>query len=301
MFGYRLVMRRFVPFTALLVVFAISAGMLIDYAAHSVRRKKSNAQLSAQYEQVFVGDTEVSAPPAAAEPTPSPASAHASAEPASTLAPFYHDFSGAIPERAKELYRQNNDLVGWLYIKGVVSLPVVQRDNSFYLNHDFEGKKSDGGALFLDQYHPMSPQTQHLLIHGHNMHDSSMFGIVSSYNKLFMVQKNGFARFSTLYAQEDYVICAVLMISPDMGSRTYFNYVDTPNFDSEADFIDFAKELKERSIFDIPVDMQPSDGLLSLATCSGDDRLLVVFRRIREGEKKDALQQLLSQAAKKPY
>jgi len=95
------------------------------------------------------------------------------------------------------------------------------------------------------------------------------------------------------------VICAVLHISPNEDSNAYFNYVDTPGFATESEFFSFTEELKRRSMFDIPVDIQPSDGLLSLATCIGDDRLLVVFRRIREGESKDALQQLLNQASRK--
>jgi len=183
LFGYRLVLRRFLPFAALLLAFAISAGMLIDYGVHSAQRKEDNAQLRAQYEQAFVGTAEISPTPTA-ETAAAPTSTRSAAEPLSTLAPYYHDFSGEITQSARELYSQNSDFVGWLYIKGMVSLPVVQRDNSFYLNHDFKGRPAAGGALFLDQYHPMAPETQHLLIHGHNMHDSSMFGIVSSYNNI---------------------------------------------------------------------------------------------------------------------
>lgn len=300
LFRRRIDLRRFVPFVLFLAVFVVSAYMLIDYGVHSVQRKRDNDRMAAEFEQAFVGDDVQASPvPTTAAITPAPTISALTATPSPTLAPVYHDFSGATPQRAASLYSQNNDLVGWLYIKGVVSLPVVQRDNSFYLNHAFDGSESDGGTLFLDQYHPMAPETQHLLIHGHNMYDSSMFGIVSTYNKLSMVQNSGFASFSTLHAPEDYVICAVLRVSTDVQSEAYFNYVGTPRFSGEASFISFANELKARSMFDIPVDLQPSDALLSLSTCIDDDRLLVVFRRFREGESKESLQPLLSRAAKK--
>ncbi len=50
-----------------------------------------------------------------------------------------------------ELKRLNRDTVGWISISGVVDLPVVWRDNSYYLNHDFQGQKSGAGTLFLDK------------------------------------------------------------------------------------------------------------------------------------------------------
>lgn len=300
-FGRRVDPRRLVPFACFLLMFIISAAMLGDYAVRSIARKSDNIQMAQGYEDAFVGrEVEVLAPLvdsttepiATAVPLPT-------ATPAPKLLNIYHDFSGEVPDKAGKLYIQNSDLVGWLYIKGVVSLPVVQRDNSFYLNHNFEGQEDKGGTLFLDQHHPMSEGLQHLLIHGHNMHDSSMFGIVGSYYKLDMVRNSAFATFSTMHAPEDYVICAVLRVSPDAGDAAYFPYVGTPNFSSEAAFYAFAEELQSRSMFDIPVDLQPSDALLSLSTCIDDDRLLVTFRRIREGETREELQSLINQARKK--
>ena len=303
-FGRRVDIRRLVPFAFFLVLFVVSAAMLVDYGVHSLKRKSENNRLAENYEEAFsVGETMIpmSAEPEAvqtAAPTAEPVATPApTAEP--TLAPAYHTLSGTVPQKAQGLYRQNNDLVGWLYIKGVASLPVVQRDNEFYLNHGFDGKPSDGGTLFLDEYHPMAEDTQNFLIHGHNMYDSSMFGIVSTYNKLSMVKNSGFARFSTMYAPEDYVICAVLRVSPDPSSERYLPYVGRAKFADEAQFLSFVNELQARSMFNIPVDVQPYDALLSLSTCIDDDRLLVVFRRVREGETKDALQALLNRTVKK--
>jgi len=297
--GRRVNLKRLIPFCCFLLIFIVSASMLANYAVNSVRRKSINIQMADGYETSFVGrEAEILAPVvtavATATPVPGPV-----ATPAPTLLLSYHDFSGDVPDKAGRLYIQNSDLVGWLYIKGVVSLPVVQRDNSFYLNHNFEGAPDSGGTLFLDQYHPMSESLQHLLIHGHNMHDSSMFGIVSGYEKLSMVRSSGFATYSTMHAPEEYVLCAVLQVSADPADADYFSYVGTPNFFNEDEFYAFAGDLKKRSMFDIPIDLQPSDALLSLSTCIGDDRLLVCFRRIRANETRESLQALLNQASEK--
>lgn len=310
---HRLDLRRFVPFLCFLTIFVVSASMLGNYIVRSAHRKSDNIQMAQNYENAFMGreavilaadggsngsvpaDATVS-PDVSAAPTSTPAP---TATPAPTLLDTYREFSGDIPSKASKLYIQNSDLVGWLYIKGVVSLPVVQRDNSYYLTHNFAGEEDSGGTLFLDEYHPMSESLQHLLIHGHNMHDSSMFGIVSTYEKLSVAQSNGFASFSTMYAPEDYVLYAVLRVSSDVSDDGYFSYVGTPNFYSEDDFYAFAAEVKDRSMYDIPIDVEPSDALLSLSTCIGDDRLLVCFRRFRDGETKDSLQPLLNQIRKK--
>ena len=44
----------------------------------------------------------------------------------------------AIPEAFAELYAQNPHVVGTLEMDPDISLPVVQWDNSFYMDHDFE-------------------------------------------------------------------------------------------------------------------------------------------------------------------
>jgi len=290
---------RFIPFVAFLIAFVVSASLLIDYAVHSAKRKKENAGIVEAYEDAFIAETNAPTASATVEPVAQATAVpttQPTVQPQPQILSSYRNLSGDIPARAWELYQQNNDLVGWLYIKGVVSLPVVYRDNEFYLNHNFEQQEDDGGTLFLDQYHPMQEDTQNLLIHGHNMYDNSMFGIVRNYNKLDNVKGHSFARFSTMYGWEDYVICAVLRVNPDPNHEKYFPYVGKAKFSNAAAFNDYANALKQRSLFHIPVDLKPSDAMLSLSTCVDDERLLVVFRRIRAGETTDILQEMVNQS-----
>ena len=48
-----------------------------------------------------------------------------------TLPPMQESFA--------ELYAQNPHVVGWLEMDPDIALPVVQWDNSFYMDHDFDG------------------------------------------------------------------------------------------------------------------------------------------------------------------
>ena len=228
--------------------------------------------------------------------TPQPADL---STPEPQLKDTYRRLSGDTFPKAQKLYEQNNDLVGWLYIKGVVDLPVVYRDNEYYLTHNFNQKSDKGGALFLDENHPLTESTQNLVIHGHNMYDSSMFGILSSYYKLDVVKSNPFAAFSTMYDQEDYVIFAVLRVNTAVKNSQYFNYIGKPRFKDEISFYNYTGEIKDRSLFQIPIDVQPTDSILTLATCIQDDRLVVFYRSVRSGETRNGLQELVAQSTAK--
>ena len=188
-----------------------------------------------------------------------------------------------------ELANKNPDTIGWIGISGTVHLPVVYRDNSYYLDHDFYGRKSKAGTLFLDEAHPLTDTTQNLLIHGHAMNDGSMFGILTHYGRLDFLQKHALISFSTLWEKETYAVFAVLQVSSKTEDENYFNYYSNPDFASNEEFDEYINQLLERSKFSIPVDVRPTDALLTLSTCLDDDRLVVIARRMRPDESRDEL------------
>ena len=187
------------------------------------------------------------------------------------------------------LLDRNPDTVGWLDIDRTINCPVVYRDNAYYLNHDFDGAQSASGTLFLDENAPLTAGTQNLLIHGHSMYDGSMFGLLTHYRTLSFLTKHLLVSFTTLWEKETYAVFAVLMVSSDVQDANYFNYFNHPAFESDADFDDYIQALRRRSMFDIPVDVRPDDALLTLSTCMDDDRLVLVARRQRANEARDAL------------
>ena len=70
----------------------------------------------------------------------------------------------------------NPDVVGWIYIPDTrINYPIVKRqnDNNYYLSHLFDGTVNPSGSIFLDTR--CSLEDPHILIHGHNMGDGSMF------------------------------------------------------------------------------------------------------------------------------
>ena len=315
--GRRIVWRRFLPALLCLGLIAFGAVRLTVYFAHSHGVKQTNAELQAIYEESHSAASKSTALASLApDPTDASALAHESAseptavstlapestpepsvQPIATLKPEYQLVSEEIRPEMRELFAKNRDLVAWLRISGVVSLPVVYRDNTYYLTHNFDRKSSSAGTLFLDELHPLVPKTQHLVIHGHNMHDGTMFGLLSHARKLDFVRDHGFASLNTLYREERYVLFCVNSVPKNVNAGGYIAYTGTPTFRTEHQFNAFIQALREHSFYEIPIAVTPADALLTLSTCLDDERLILTYRRVREGESEESLQMLLNQSA----
>ncbi len=83
-------------------------------------------------------------------------------------------------ESATNLKEINLDTVGYLMIKDIdLFYPIVQRDNTFYLYHDYYGGKSKYGTPFLDMR--CTVNSKNLIIYSHHMKDGSMFAKLEKY------------------------------------------------------------------------------------------------------------------------
>lgn len=208
------------------------------------------------------------------------------------LSTQFHRTGGECLPQMQALRERNTDLQGWLTIPGVLDLPVVCRNNAFYLNHGFDLNKIDAGALFLDENHPVKAGAQHLLIYGHNMRDGSMFGLLTHYQRADYLKKHPFIRFSTLWEEEEYVIFAVCNVSMNPKDERFISFFTHPAFSSDREFEDFIARLRALSCWKTYINVTPEDALLTLCTCVGDSRLLVTARKIRPSESKFTLQTL---------
>ena len=200
-------------------------------------------------------------------------------------------------ESFAELLRYNPDTVGYLTIGEIVDLPVVQRenDNEYYLTHAYSGEEAREGALFLDGANRLSDEN--LIIYGHNMRNGTMFGELSSFGEREFLLKNAVVRFDTLYENALYVPFAMFEASMDEDDGHYFD-VRQIVFD-ETSFELFVLRLRNRSAFDVPVEVAYGDQLLTLVTCSYNDddgRYIVALRKLREGETQEEIRALMAEA-----
>ena len=207
-----------------------------------------------------------------------------------TLPPMQESFA--------ELYAQNPHVVGWLEMDPDIALPVVQWDNSFYMDHDFDGNESVAGTLFVDSRNSLDPQDDHILIYGHNMKDGSMFGSLNNYRNVGFLRATTCIQFNTIYGDAQYVPFALFDASMTKDDPNYFKLIRL-NFSEEQPFDAFLEDVQSRSLFNIPVDVNEDDQLLSLVTCSysmDNGRFIIMCRKLREDETPEQMEALLQQA-----
>ena len=227
---------------------------------------------------------------------------------ASTASDFAEDTDQAEPvpvqtadmtQMMEEVHGINPDTAGWLSIDGtVIDYPVMQTpsDEQYYLNRDFDGKFSAYGCIIADtdsvigtgtkanNYDDGSIPSTNIILHGHNMKNGTMFGGLDKYRDQTYEKSHSRIKFSSLYEEMEYEICAVFLSQVYKKSDDVFKYYQFFNADTEEEFNDFYKNIKSMSMYDTGVDAAYGDEFLTLSVCAyhvDNGRLVVVAKRIR--------------------
>lgn len=188
----------------------------------------------------------------------------------------------------KELHRQNEDMVGWLTIEDTtIDYPVMftPEQGDVYLTKNFELKKSYHGLPFIDKRCQLEPRSTNLLIHGHNMRDGQMFGVLENYLKEDYYKKHPIIKFDTLHDEGIYDIVGVIQSKVFMRKDKVFKYYQFINGENEQAFDDFISQIKQRSVYDTGVTAAFGDELITLSTCVyhvENGRLAIVAKRRKE-------------------
>ena len=221
------------------------------------------------------------APTASPPPGGSSSGAAAEASPTRRVPPVYHAVGASVRQDMQDLLSLNADCVGWIRIPNVVDLPVLYREaDNFYETHDFYTQESIGGSLFLDPMHPLRADTQNLVIHGHNMKDGTMFGHLVHFLQESYFRQHQTITLTTLYEKEFYDIFCVAEVSVDPSAPSYVDYLSQIRFSGLPALLDWADALRGQALHWKNVDLSMDDAFLTLSTCLGENRLLVVGRKI---------------------
>ena len=183
------------------------------------------------------------------------------------------------------LYSENNHLVGWISINGmVIDHPVMQcEDDEYYLNHDFYRNESKYGCLYVREKADVNTPGTNFIIYGHNMKDGAMFGDLDLYQNEKFYQEHSIISFDTLYEERKYEIIAVFRSQVYNVDDDVFKYYQFYSADTQKEFDYFYNNIKELSLYDTGVTAKFGDTFLTLSTCAyhvEDGRFVVVAKRI---------------------
>ena len=183
----------------------------------------------------------------------------------------------------RELYLQNEDMVGWISIAGTkLNYPVMQTLNNpnFYLKHNFEKAYSDLGTPYIQENCNLL-ESDNLVIYGHHIKGGKMFGALEDYKAKSFYEKHKTIQFDTLTEQAEYEIVAVFKtVAYSSEGFRYYDFVDAEN---EEAFDAYVAKCKELSLYDTGVSAAYGDRLITLSTCeysAQNGRLVVVAKKV---------------------
>ena len=190
-----------------------------------------------------------------------------------------------LPKMA-ELYAENPDIIGWITIPGTnIDYPVMltPEEPEKYIHRTFDGYYSFGGLPFMEDACSMDPESDNLIIYGHNMKNGTQFQNLMNYTMKKYWQEHPQILFSTLYEERTYEIISAFYDKVYTTKDKVFKFYQFIDAEDEADFENAVKYFKENGEYDTGVTAEYGDKLIMLVTCSyhiDDGRFVVVAKEI---------------------
>ena len=181
---------------------------------------------------------------------------------------------------SEELIKINEDYKLWIEVPNTnINYPVVQgKDNDFYLNHDFNKKKSSSGAIFMD-YKNNIDKDKNIIIYGHNMKNKSMFqNLMKFKHEGFWKENNKIILTIDGKKYEYEIFSSYISDSEDINLKI--------NFKNDDEYLKYIEDIKKKSIFHREIDIKSNDRIITLSTCSyeKDDARMIIHGKLKEGK-----------------
>ena len=186
-------------------------------------------------------------------------------------------------DNLQALQAENGELLGWIVIPDTaVDYPVMFSPTRqwYYLDRDFSGNRSKSGLPFLDESCDPVNNLHNLLIYGHNMKDGSMFAGLHAFSEQAYYTAHRTMYFITPAETMRYSIIAAAYVEIEEDSPCrFYQYTRIAN---EEEYAEYARIIKEASLYPDDMDAFYGDELITLCTCSKhakEGRLIIVAKR----------------------
>lgn len=171
---------------------------------------------------------------------------------------------------------------------------VQSRTESYYANRDFYKNASSygvpyfsGSADFTDHRY----RNRSLVIYGNNTGDGQMFSQLLNYGELAYLQAHPLMEMNTIYYNAQWKVFGVLVVSTLDDQEENFDFTRTV-FAGEEDFLEYVRQLRDRSLFDTATAVEEGDNLLLLTASASSEygfagaRIVVAARQVRPGKRR---------------
>ena len=185
-----------------------------------------------------------------------------------------------------ELYEQNNDMVGWIFIEDTrINYPVMQSpyDVDFYLNHGFDKGETDYGCPYIPTICDVDKPSDNLIIYGHHKKNGSMFSDLKKFQKKSFWEDHKTFTFDTIYEKQTYEVVAVFKTVVYTSSKSEFKFYQFADAKTPEEFDAYIAKCKEKALYDTGVSASYGDKLITLCTCeysNKNGRLVLVAKKV---------------------
>lgn len=178
--------------------------------------------------------------------------------------------------KKEDLSKINKDFKFWLSVDNTnINYPVVQsKDNSYYLDKDFYGKKSISGTLFMD-YRNKSLDDQNVIVYGHNMKNKTMFNNLNKFKDDDFFKENNRIKITMDEKEFLYEVFSAYIVESD------YDYLKT-SFNSESDYQKYIDAITSKSLHESNIKVSSNDKIVTLSTCTYefDDARMVIHGKL---------------------
>ncbi len=183
-----------------------------------------------------------------------------------------------------ELYKINNDLVGWIKIDGTnIDYPVMQNED-YYLRRNVYKNYSYYGTPYLAKYCDIK-NSDNLVIYGHHIKNNAMFGELEKYKKKAFYNDHKYIKFYTLENELtiEHVYEVIATFKTVVYSDNGFKYYSFNNAKNSQDFNDYVSMCKQLQFYETEKTANYGDKLITLSTCEysrKNGRIVVVAKEV---------------------
>lgn len=222
------------------------------------------------------------------EPASVPTTAAPTTLPAETTEPT--EPAPQMLENMAELYAQNPDIVGWIRMEDTLldyAVMHTPEDEEKYLRTSFDGHFSIAGVPFIDKDCSVDPESDNLIIYGHNMGNGTAFASMNYYGDVKYWEKHPTVYYSTLYEERTYEVFSAFLDHVYFYYEDVFKFYEFVDYEDEEDFARIMEILKDKAMYDTGVEPEYGDKFITMVTCSSheaDGRFVVVLRQVPEDE-----------------
>ena len=183
-------------------------------------------------------------------------------------APFEEPSENA--ERFAYLINMNPDFAAWINIENTgICYPVMYtpEDPDYYLRRNFYGEDSVSGTPYIGG--SCSPDSDNVIVYGHNMKDGTMFSDLLLYESESFYKEHPVIEFDTVGESAEYEVIAAFRDKVHYrDEKGVFKYYDYAGELSEERFEEFLSGIRSKSDYDTGLSASYGDKLLMLSTCA---------------------------------